>query len=193
MKKIVCLAALALAFSSSAWAGDKLTFTAPKAWKQEKTTRAMRLYEYVVPKSTGDSEDGKVIVYFFGGPMGGGNLDANIERWKKQTVPQAGDPAAKQTERVCNGHKVVILDQVGTYTPPSFRPNAPKQPPQPGRRIVNVYLETDDGKYFVKFIGPNKTVSDNADNFLKFLDSASPAGKAQPTSKPASRPTSRPS
>lgn len=192
MKKIVCLAALALAFSSTAMAGDKLSFTTPKGWKQEKSRRAMRLYEYVVPKSAGDKQDAKVIVYFFGGPMGGGSLDANLERWKKQTKPEAGDPQAKKTERICNGHKAVILDQVGTYTPPSFRPNAPKQPPQTGRRVVNVYLETADGKYFVKFLGPKKTVSDNAEKFLKFLDSASPAGTAKPTSKPASRPTSRP-
>ena len=49
----------------------------------------MRVAEFVVPKASGDREDGELIVYYFGGT--GGRVEANLQRWTSQFQP-ASEP-----------------------------------------------------------------------------------------------------
>ncbi len=81
----------------------------------------MRVAEYVLPRAAGDTEDGELIVYFFGGS--GGSVDANIERWlgqMQQPDGRASRDVATRSTRVINGLNVTTLDLAGTYTSPRY-------------------------------------------------------------------------
>ena len=46
------------------------TYTAPAAWKPVTTTSSMRVAQFALPRAAGDSQDGELVVYYFGGSGG---------------------------------------------------------------------------------------------------------------------------
>lgn len=186
MKRIALIALLSMALISTSTAAP-VDFKAPKGWKKEKPANNMRKHQFRIPKSKGDAKDGELAVFHF---RGGGSIEANIKRWKGQVKPAAGDPQPKQSSRVCGGLKVVIYDQTGTYQTPPRGPRAPGVK-MAGARVINAIIETAEGNYYVKFVGPKKTIGDNMKQFHAFLDSLTATGKAKPKT-PASKPASRP-
>jgi hypothetical protein len=44
----------------------ELRFKAPEGWVVEKTSSAMRVAQYKLPKAEGDKEDGSLVLYYFG-------------------------------------------------------------------------------------------------------------------------------
>jgi hypothetical protein len=186
-----------------------VSFLVPDGWKTEQPANKMRKHQFLLPKAEGDAAETRVIVFHFGA-HGGGKLQDNVVRWGKQIARGEGDPAKVLIRRTCNGVDVAIHDQQGTYAPPSFRPGAPKKAPQPGTRLINVYVPTSEGIYFVRLVGPQKTVAAQHKAFLEFLGTMSlsegvkalplpkfeegPTSQPEgPGSRPTSRPTSRPS
>ena len=186
MKHIALFALTSFALISTSTAAP-VDFKAPKGWKKEKPANNMRKHQFRIPKSKGDVKDGELAVFHF---SGGGSVEANIKRWKTQVRAGAKDPKAKQTTRTCGGLKVVIYDQTGTYQTPPRGPRAPGVK-MAGARVINAIIETAEGNYYVKFVGPKKTIGDNMKQFHAFLDSLSATGKAKPK-KPTSKPTSKP-
>lgn len=187
MKRIALIAITSIALLSTSTAAP-VDFKAPKGWKKEKPANNMRKHQFRIPKSKGDVKDGELAVFHF---SGGGSVDANIKRWEGQVREGANDPKPKKTTRVCGGLKVVIYDQTGTYQTPPRGPRAPGVK-MAGARVINAIIETDEGNYYVKFVGPKKTIGDNMKQFHAFLDSLTATGKAKPKT-PASKPTSKPS
>src|SRR6266496_3368784 len=57
----------------------ELRFKVPESWTTEKPTSEMRVAQYKLPKADGDSEDGLLVVYYFGRGQGG-SAQANIDR-----------------------------------------------------------------------------------------------------------------
>jgi len=180
MKQTILTFALVLA-SLTAYAAP-VEFTAPEAWKKQKPTSRMRKFEYKVPRVEGDAVDAQVVVYFFGA-MGGGDIESNIQRWRGQVLAQPGDPEPKRSVKTVKGLRVTTFDQVGTYTPPNFG-RGPARPAQANTRIVNVVIETTEGNYFVKLMGPRKTVSANLKALDSFVSSVKGGTPVKPTSKP---------
>src|SRR6478609_1907658 len=91
-----------------------LTFTAPPEWKPVTVSSSMRVAQWALPHAAGDSQDGELVVYYFGGQ--GGSLDANIERWVGQMKQPEGRPSpVKRDSRTINGLKVTLVDLTGTY------------------------------------------------------------------------------
>ena len=93
-----------------------LRFSASPEWTAQQASSSMRVAEYVLPRAAGDTEDGELIVYFFGGS--GGSVDANIERWlgqMQQPDGRASRDVATRSTRVINGLNVTTLDLAGTY------------------------------------------------------------------------------
>jgi hypothetical protein len=191
---LIGLSCLAL-LTAPAWAAP-LEFTTPEGWKKEKPTNRMRSHQYKVPLADGDTRDAKLIIYYFG-KGGGGDLQANIERWKKQVTREEGDPEPKKTEATYGGLKVVLYDVTGTYAPPAFRPGVPKPKPQPGTRIINGVIYTGEGSYYLKFLGPKATIKKQEKAFKAFLASLVASGGAKPADAPSKdegkkAPTSQP-
>lgn len=150
---------------------SELKFTVPNGWVEEPRTSSMRVAQYRLPKAPGDSEDASLVLYYFGQGQGGSTA-ANVERWVGQ-MKQADDSAAKDAKEEhfeTNGLKVTTVDVSGTYvaeTAPgsgTFHNNA-------GYRLRAAVIETSKGSYYVKFVGPEKTVAQWNDSFLGYLKS----------------------
>ena len=138
----------------------------PTTWEKETPRGLGRVAQYKVPLAEGD-EKGEIVFYVsqFGGPAGGGSVDANIERWKKQ-FKDAEDP---KTDKFDVGEfKIHTLDISGTYLggPGSAGGETPDY------RLMAAVVETkSDGKYFVRLAGSKKSVGAQADHFNKVLKS----------------------
>ena len=127
----------------------------------------MRVAEFVVPKASGDSEDGELIVYYFGGT--GGTVEANLQRWSSQFQP-ASEPV--RTTAKVHGLALTSLDVSGTYVA-EVRPGATERHNKPGFRMRATVVETPKGPYFIKLTGPAATIDGAGaafDQFLKSLD-----------------------
>src|ERR1044071_376425 len=165
---VVCAASLqVLAVSQK----SELKFTVPAGWIEEPRSSTMRVAQYKLPKAATDTEDASLVLYYFGQGQGG-SAAANVERWVGQMKQADGSAAkdAKQEQFETNGLKVTTVDVVGTYvaeTAPgsgTFHNNA-------GYRLRAAVVETPNGSYFVKLVGPEKTVAQWNESFLGYLKS----------------------
>lgn len=147
-----------------------LTFTAPPEWKPVTVSSSMRVAQWALPHAPGDTQDGELVVYYFGGQ--GGSLDANIERWVSQIQQPGGTPttAVKRDSRTINGLKVTLVDLSGTYVA-EMAPGSGQLHNSPGFRMRAGYIETANGPYFIKLVGPAKTIGAFDKQFEAFLSS----------------------
>src|SRR6516165_7583814 len=91
-----------------------LKWTAPSAGSN-KGSAPMRAATYVVPPAQGDKESSECVVYFFGTGQGG-NVEANMDRWKGQFT-QGGKAAPAQIQkRTVHGLAVTTIDSAGDYS-----------------------------------------------------------------------------
>lgn len=151
---------------------DDLKSTAPAAWRAKESKFKTRLHTFVVPKAQGDDRDAEIQVIFFGKDSGGG-IAENIKRWKGMFLPPEGktiDEVSKQEEFKVGKASLTVLDVQGIYKDkfPPFDPNA-KEIRRPDYRRVNVYFDTDNGPFFIIFVGPAKTVAQNKKAFDDWL------------------------
>jgi hypothetical protein len=149
-------------------AGGKLQLTAPPKWEKKQPRNRIVEYEFAVPKSEGDEEEGRVTL------MGaGGSVEANLDRWIKQfSQPDGADSKdrAKLKEQKAAGTDLHLLDISGTYDdkPPFSGQGVERK----GYRMLAVVIASKElGNYFIKFYGPQRTVSDNEKAFQAMIDS----------------------
>ena len=148
-----------------------LTFYAPAEWKAVSTSSSMRVAQFAVPRASGDTADGELVVYYFGGS--GGSVEANIERWLGQMQQPDGKPSsavARRASRTINGLKVTLVDVSGTYIA-EMTPGAKERHNSPNFRLRAAVIETPKGPYFIKLTGPAKTIAAGERTFERFLDS----------------------
>ena len=140
-------------------AAGELRFTAPEGWVREQPTSAMRVAQYKLPKADGDNEDASLVVYFFGATQGGAT-QANIDRWISQIQQPDGSSSkdkAKTEAATINGLKVATVDLTGTYTA-EMAPGSGTFHNDANYRLLAAVIETPKGNYFLKLVGPAKTV-----------------------------------
>lgn len=172
-RSIFALTALAVTATVSLAADvtiDGLTSKPPAEWKEVKTTSQMRFKQFAVPKVEGDETDAELIIFFFG-PGGGGGVQANIDRWKGMFKPPAGkdiDDVAKTLEMTVGKVKITYFDVTGTYLYRS-RPGDPKVEERPNHRMLAVIFESENGPYFIRLVGPEKTVTHHKKGFDEWL------------------------
>jgi hypothetical protein len=155
--------ALVLALSTG------LTYSAPPTWKPVTTSSSMRVAQFALPHAAGDTEDGELVVYYFGGS--GGSVDANIERWVGQMQQPDGRPSSavmKRESRTANGLKMTLVDVSGTYVA-EMMPGSTQRHNSPGFRLRAAVIETANGPYFIKLTGPAKTIAANDKQFDAFV------------------------
>ncbi len=164
----IALAALCHLCPLFAADGKTKTFTAgtikltvPAAWI-EKPTRPLQLALYVVPKVEGDAADAEFAVYHFGGP--GGGIAANVRRWVNQFVEK--DRKVKMVRGKSPDGEYVLVDLQGTWKKPVGPPIQQRTVEMPHARVLGVILTVkDEGNFFLRLTGGEKTVSRNADAF----------------------------
>jgi hypothetical protein len=142
----------------------ELTFKTPDGWTKEQPTSNMRVAQYKLPGEGGG--DASLVVYFFGQGQGG-PVEDNFDRWVGQ-MQKTRDQA--KTERLTvNNMPVTLLDVSGTFTGDMMSGSTT---PQPNYRMRAGVIETPRGNYFVKLVGPEKTVARWDDSFMAFVKSA---------------------
>jgi hypothetical protein len=155
-------------------ASGELRYTAPEGWVKEQPSSAMRLAQYKLPKADGDSEDALLVIYFFGATQGGA-VQANIDRWTSQIQQPDGSSSkdkAKTETTTINGLKVTTVDLAGTYTA-EMAPGAGNQRNDANYRLRAAVIETPKGNYFLKLVGPAKTMGrweQSVTDFVKSFD-----------------------
>ncbi|MEZ5317983.1 MAG: hypothetical protein R2752_11335 [Vicinamibacterales bacterium] len=149
-----------------------LHFDTPDGWTTKTPSSSMRVAEFVLPRAEGDAEDATATVYFFGGT--GGSVQANLDRWVGQMAQPDGSDSSKvaktTTMTSASGLKITLVDVAGTYVA-EVTPGASEHFNKPGFRQIAGVVETGDGPYFVKVIGPAATVARWRDALQQFLTS----------------------
>src|SRR5882724_1628337 len=157
--------------SKSSTAGA-LIYKAPDGWVSEKTSSTMRVAQYKLPKAEGDPEDALLVIYYFGAAQGGA-VQANIDRWISQMQQPDGsaskDKAKTETSTV-NGLKVTSVDVSGTYTA-EMAPGSGSMHNDTNYRMHAAVIETPKGNYFLKLVGPAKTMGHWEQSVTAFVKS----------------------
>lgn len=157
--------------SASAGGGSDLKFQVPEGWITEQPTSSMRVAQYRLP---GDAGDASLVVFFFGVGQGG-SVDANLDRWigqMKQPDGSASKAKAKTETTTINGMKVTLLDLVGTYSAGDMMGGSGAAQDRPDSRMRAGVFETAKGAYYIKLVGPEKTVSKWDSSYMAFIKSA---------------------
>jgi hypothetical protein len=142
---------------------------APKSWKESAVANSMRVKQFAVPGKDGEAE---VIIFYFQGQ--GGDVDQNIKRWKGMFEPPAGktiDEVSKVETLKLPHTKATMLDVRGTYLHKARPMDPGPGEKRPNQRMLAVFFETPKGPYYIRFVGPEKTVSQNKKDFDGWLKS----------------------
>ena len=157
--------------SKTAPSGD-LYFKAQDGWVVEQPSSKMRAAQYKLPKAEGDSEDASLVLYYFG-PSQGGPPQANIDRWIAQIQQADGSSSkdkAKTDMMTVNGLKITTVDVTGTYTA-EMAPGSGTTHNDTNYRLRAAVIETPKGNYFLKLVGPAKTVGRWEQSYTDYLKS----------------------
>ena len=158
------------AFAQEPQKQPTLRYQVPAGWVEEQRSSSMRVAQYKLPRTDADSEDASLVLYYFGKGQGG-TATANVERWASQ-MQQADGAKAKITEEsfTANGLKVTTVDGAGNYVAETA-PGSGEFLNKPGFRLRAAVVETPNGSYYVKLVGPEKTVTHWNDSFVTYLKS----------------------
>lgn len=151
----------------------ELRLKAPDGWVSERPSSSMRVSQYQLPAAEGDTQAASLVVYYFGAGQGG-SVDANLERWIGQMQTPDGRPPrekAKTETTTINGMKVTLLDVTGVYAGGDMGGGGAGQS-KPTFRMRAGVIETPKGAYFIKLVGPEKTVNRWDQAFQEFIKSA---------------------
>ena len=179
MRGLVLLVALGLATPTTAQTqrteAAGLRFSVPGTWTRIPASSEMRAAQYRIPHASGDSEDGELILFFFGATKGGGVQD-NLDRWYGQFSQPDGRlsrDAAVLTIRTVHGLRVTMVDLPGTYLGGGMGGGAPPAP-KPGWRMLGAIIEGEGGPWFLKALGPDATIRQAKGDFEALVDSLEP-------------------
>jgi hypothetical protein len=153
-------------------ASGELHFKTPDGWVTEQPSSKMRAAQYKLPKTEGDSEDASLVLYYFGAAQGG-SPQANIDRWIAQIQQADGSSSkdkAKTETMTVNGLKITTVDVTGTYTA-EMAPGSGTTHNDANYRLRAAVIETPKGNYFLKLVGPAKTVGRWEQSYTDYLKS----------------------
>ena len=153
---------------------SRLVWSAPEGWVEERPTSGMRLSQYRLARAEGDAEDAVCYVSHF--PGGGGSVEANLHRWYDQFVQPDGRPSsavARVNKSEHHGLQQTTVDLSGTFQQ-STTPMGPVSEEKLGFRMLGAVVETPAGPWFVKLIGPERTVARWEKSFYEFMTSFRP-------------------
>jgi hypothetical protein len=158
--------------SHSATGGEKtigpFKVIVPSGWVEQTPASTMRKAQFSLPKAEGDPEDAELVAFYFGQGQGG-SVEANIDRWIGQISQPDGSSSkekAKTSKREVGGMSATLVDVSGTYSNTMMGNTAPRT----GYRMLAAVIETGEGPWFFKLVGPEKTVSKWSGSFDQFIN-----------------------
>lgn len=140
-----------------------VVFPKPAGWTWVQPTAPFRTLQYTVPGSAGASD---LIVSAF--PKGdGGDLEANVTRWRGQFVAADGREAPMtRRDLQVSGMPVTRLDFAGTFQ------GGMGQPSREGVRQLAAIVQAPDQTLFMRLIGPAESVEAARADFEAMIDGA---------------------
>ena len=133
----------------------ELALKVPSEWTRGEPKSRMRLAEFKLPGPGGDVE---LAVFRF---PGGGSVQANLDRWKGQLQGPDGAPVPEADQSITTieraPYKITSLDTKGTYVA-AVTPGSSARYNTPDARMFAVIIEGAGDPYFLKAVGPKKTV-----------------------------------
>ena len=147
-----------------------LTFDRPKDWNWVPVTSPMRKAQLKIPGEKPAA--GADITFFYFGEGGGGDAQANAQRWVNQF--HSPDGAAKIEDQKIGGLKVTMVSTEGTFS--SGMPGGPTTALD-NYALLGVIVEGKEGNVFVKMTGPAALVKESQKKFLAFITAAIEARK----------------
>jgi hypothetical protein len=143
-----------------------LTFDAPKSWNSTPPTSQMRRAQLTVDPIAGDDYPAELIVFAF--PGGAGTVDDNLKRWQNLFKDADGNAPKIETKKVQGKNvEVVRAETFGEYHPASF--GGPPQPVRKGARLLGAIVMTDDASFYIRMVGPEKTMKKLTPDFDEML------------------------
>jgi hypothetical protein len=143
-----------------------LRLSVPREWEKKPPASQLVAAEYVLPGAEGDDADGRLTI-----STAGGSVEANIERWKGQFIPE---PQAESQEEIeVAGLKVTVVDLSGDFND-QRGPFAPGEK-RPGYRMIAAVIPSEGQSHFIKATGPQKTIEKHNESILGFIRSVQPA------------------
>jgi hypothetical protein len=173
----VTLGLLAIAADDSKQTIDAkgMKFQAPQSWKSSAPKSQMRRAQLTVDPIEGEEYPAELIVFAF--PGGAGTVDANIKRWQNLFMDKDGNlPAIVSKTVKGKNSEVTRVETSGTYHPAQF-PGAAAEPERPDARLFGAIVMTDDVGYYIRMVGPNKTMIKLRPDFDALLSSIEVEGK----------------
>jgi len=167
--------ALVLAFSAIVMGADEpkqtidakgLKFEAPAAWKSSTPSTAMRQAQLKVEPIEGDDYDAELVVFKFAD--GAGTVEANLERWQKMFKDEDGNNPKIESKKVKGKNVEVTRAETSGHYYPSQRAGT-KEPDRPGARLLGAIVMGDSASYYIRMIGPDKTMKKLRDDFDAML------------------------
>jgi hypothetical protein len=151
-----------------------LSFEVPAGWKSTPPTSSMRRAQLKVEPIEGDGYAAELVVTAFRG--GAGSVQANLDRWQAQFKDKDGNPPSISSKRIKGKNvEVVVAETSGHFKPPQFGARA--EPEREDARLLGAIVVTDDFSYFLKMVGPSKTVTKLKPEFDEMVKSISVEGK----------------
>ncbi len=146
-----------------------LTFDAPKSWKSSRPTSAVRLAQLTVDPGEGDDYPAEMVVTTFGGAAG--SVEANLKRWQMMFKDEDGNPPKIESKTVKGKNvEVVRAETHGEYHPAQF-PGRPAEPVRKKARLLGAIVTGDDATYYIRMVGPDKTMKKLTPDFDEMLKS----------------------
>jgi len=140
----------------------------PSGWATAPSTSSMRLAQYTIPSKDGTLA-AEVVVYFFGKGQGG-NVDANLARWKGQFSTPDGAPVYEKVARDSSGaFPITIAEYRGTYARGIGAGDASTA--KSGQSLVAAIAETPRGTLFFQMFGPTDEVTPQREALAAFVRS----------------------
>lgn len=145
---------------------DSATLEVPAEWERVDPRSRIVQYEFAVGEEKEDDKKARLTMM-----AAGGNVEANIERWKGQLT--GGDADAQKTQELeVAGHTVHLVDLSGTYTERMgggpFAPGPTVKRPDYAMTAA-IIVDESQRKFFVKLIGPESVVKTNREKFVEMI------------------------
>ncbi len=154
-----------------------VTFTAPAGWVSETPSSLMRKAQFKLPRQGTDTDDAKLVVYFFGKGQGGA-VEDNLMRWAGEYEQPDGrkstDVMTRSTRKV-GGLDVTEMDVSGTCIAETL-PGSGERVRKENWRTLAAIVQSPNGNYFVKLLGPAATIAHWESSFREYISSAKSSG-----------------
>jgi hypothetical protein len=143
-----------------------LTFEAPSSWKSSPPKSQMRRAELKVEPIEGDEYQAELVVFAFRG--GAGSVADNLKRWQRLFKDEDGNPPKIESKTV-KGKNVDVTraETSGHYYPAQF--GGAKEPDRPGARLLGAIVMGEETSYYIRMVGPDKTMKKLRSDFDDLL------------------------